>query len=439
MSWSINRLLLPFCSALFLLACEKPTEIGPPNQPQLGVFFTDEQTIQTSTVLLDSVISADSAGRANNTLLAGYYADPVFGNIKAQSFFTIGQLQVFNPGDNPVCDSLLLILPYNYYYGDTTKLQNLQVYRLSDTLNYYRKYYYTDAVAYDNALLGSKSFFPTPRTNDTLSIKLNEEMNATLGHEILNLPTLSNDATAFRKYFKGLTLKSDESGNSILGFGGGTLLRMYFHNTDSDSLSNDFFLFYPFFNQVTANRSTSQALQQLNNQNRIVRSDPTTNEAYLQSLLGVATKIEFPDLKKLKDLGRIGINQAQLVIKTKANSSNNNLGAPFNVVLTETNSTNRISTNANGPIYVQTEGSGVFGAQSPQVAPLSQGKYIFTMTSYLQAMLAGIDAPATGGITGKKPNDGLLLLPIGAQTIQGAIINGNNNIKLRVYYTHLNQ
>jgi hypothetical protein len=288
-------------------------------------------------------------------------------------------------------------------------------------------------------LIGSKSFFPTPRTNDTLSIKLNEELNATLGNEILNLPTLSNDATAFRKYFKGLTLKSDESGNSILGFGGGTLLRMYYHNNDSDSLSYNFFLFYPFFNQVTADRSTSQALQQLNNQNRIVRSDPTTNEAYLQSLLGVATKIEFPDLKKLKALGRIGINKAELVIETKANSSNNNLAAPFNVLLAETNSTNRISTNVNGPIYVQTEGSSVFGTQSPQFVAFSQGKYIFTITSYLQAMLAGIDAPATGGITGKKPNEGLILLPIGAQTIQGAIINGNNNIKLRVYYTHLKE
>jgi hypothetical protein len=112
MSWSINRSwlikgLFAFCSALFLLACEKPNEIGPPGQPQLGVFFTDDLTIQTSTVLVDSVIAADSVSRANNTLLAGHYADPIFGTITAQSFFTIGQLQVFNPGDTPVCESMV--------------------------------------------------------------------------------------------------------------------------------------------------------------------------------------------------------------------------------------------------------------------------------------------------------------------------------------------
>jgi hypothetical protein len=480
MSLSIRQSLLAFCSLLFLSACEDPTEIGV-NQPQsnqIGVFFTDTFTLKTSTILLDKVVAA-APNNYPSTLLAGRYNDPLFGNITAQSYTTVYQGTKFNPGEAFVSDSLVLYLFYDYSYGDVNQPQSLSVHYLNDSLDYNKTYYHTDEVAYGQAL-GNATFLPKFRlSNDTskedtlrsLKIKFEETVGKELGNLILNLPTLSNDISKFNKTFKGLALIPEPSNTGILGFNTydyylttnrpASFLRLYYHNNTEagKQLKQDFFLgnfFVPptntvtrsiftgsSFNQVKADRSgTALAGLSLNNP---IPSSQSENVAYIQSALGIATKIEFPFIRSFREKGRVGINKAELIIQATPASSSKNLSLPSEVVLAESNGENQIAQNSAGvSLYVQQEGVGVNQTAAPASAFLSSGNYNFTFTSYLQAMLSGIDLTDGEIVSGKKTNRGLILMSSPFYNsaslkpgIQGGLIKGNSQIKLRVHYTYL--
>jgi hypothetical protein len=483
MNLSTKHLLLAFLSVILLGACETPSElgVGQPQSNQVGVFFTDTFTLKTSTVLLDSVVSATQ----NNypvTLLAGQYSDPVYGKVMAKSFSTVHQLSKFNPGEGFACDSMVLHLFYDYTYGNTDQMQTISVYQLSDSLNYNKTYYYTDEVAYNNEVLGTASFKPALRkTGDTskedtlrsIKIKFNQALAVPLGNRILNIPTLSNENWKFNRYFNGLALIPGLNNSCILGFSSfnrfyndplypSSFIRLYYHNnTDpTKTLRHDFFLgnFYTddpilrqrysgsSFNHVTSNRSSSAILGALNQTNSIPSSQ-TDNFGYVQSALGVATKIEFPFIKSFKEKGRIGINKAELMIAAKPEPNSNNLSLPTEVVLAEANNSNQVARNSNDtPLYVQQEGVPVHtvGAQTEAVTRLFSGQYNFAFTSYLQAMLSGEGSDNFDAGSGRKPNRGLILLPSPffnpsnpAFGIQGGKIEGNSQIKLKVHYTYL--
>ena len=454
MSWSAKWLLTALSSALFLFACEDPDEIGLGIQPQLKFFFTDTLSVRTSTVLLDSVISASrganpaSSNGYPRTLLVGNYRDPVFGNISAKSFFTVGQFQAFNPGENYEADSLVLLLTYNYYYGDTTQAQTLTVHRLTDTLDLDRTYYTFEEAEYDNRVLGGKRFLPSPRKRDTLRIAFDPSVAKQLGKDILDLPTLSSEPFAFEKFFRGLALVNNRSGNAVLGFSLGSTLRLYYHNRTAPGRG----LFHNFgvtaapllFNQVKSDRKGS--LLGTLTQNTPLASEQTNGQAFIQSALGVATKIEFPTLEQFSRVGRTGVNRAELVIETLPNSGSQNLAPPSQLYLTESTPTNRIATNARGPVYVLAEGMGAFSSQS--FLSYTSGAYTFNFTSYFQAMLAGTGSTDFSLGSGKKPNNGLLLtsatnsasgvtFSVDNGTITGVALTGNRSVKLRLYYTAL--
>lgn len=477
MNLSTKHVLLAFFSALLLGACETPSElgVGQPQSNQVGVFFTDTFTVKTSTVLLENVISATQNVYPTN-LLAGQYDDPVFGKVTAKSFTTVHQLSAFNPGADFDCDSMALFLFYNYVYGDSVPMQTVRVYQLSDSLNYNKTYYHTDEVAYNNQPLGTITFKPRfRRAGDTsredtlrsLKVKFETTLARQLGNEILKLGTLSNDFYRFNKYFTGLALIPGQSNTCVLGFtttnnfsAPTSYIRLYYHNNtiSGKTLSHDFFLgnFYTpdpslraaytgsCFNHVKSDRSTSAILFTLSLTSPIAASQ-TNQVTYIQSALGVATKIEFPFIKPFKERGRIGINRAELVIPASVETSSKNLNLPSEVVLAEAGSDNQVARNSNlTPLYVQQDGIGVHTIGAPAVAPLASGRYNFIFTSYLQAMLSGEGSDNFDAGSGRKPNRGLILTPSPffnpsnpSYGIQGGKIEGSSQIKLKVHYTYL--
>jgi hypothetical protein len=75
--------ILSFC--LFLTACEDPQEIGSEVFVQdIGVLYTDTLTVDASTILLDSIVTSNTAN-----LLVGRYTDPTLGLVEASSYFHI--------------------------------------------------------------------------------------------------------------------------------------------------------------------------------------------------------------------------------------------------------------------------------------------------------------------------------------------------------------
>ena len=102
------------------------------------VYFIDTLSVVSSTVVVDS-LDTSSSGR----ILIGSYEDEYFGQISSQSYMQFGlqlsdetgAVESWSVEDDAVFDRVELVLYYdNYYYGDTTLNQSIEVFQLSDPI-----------------------------------------------------------------------------------------------------------------------------------------------------------------------------------------------------------------------------------------------------------------------------------------------------------------
>ena len=140
-----------------LIACQKPGNIGEDliavQDSKVNVSFTDTLTIDAHSQRVDSV----GTSRLLQNLLGSHY-DPVFGTTTA-SFYTqlrLSQNDV-NFGSNPVCDSIILTLDYNAFYGDSNQTQTIKVYQLDEDIFYDSTYYSNDSIMSMPTPIGSYS------------------------------------------------------------------------------------------------------------------------------------------------------------------------------------------------------------------------------------------------------------------------------------------
>jgi hypothetical protein len=327
-----GRKLLHFICLLplvLLLSCEKdPDLVGmdiTPEQDQLFVNITDTFTINAYSVTEDSLITASTS----LNLVGGAY-DPVFGKVTA-GFATQLFLSSVNPsfGTHPVMDSLVLILAYNGYYGDTNTLQTLHVYELDETIYLDSTYYSTRPALHKGVDYAHHTFYPRPTDSlvigeDTVPpiLRLNlGKIRPDLAEKILNTPTenlVSN--SKFIEYFKGIYVSADpvNYGGSILYFNlqsGNTRFRMYYHNSDEDSLYYDFTVStysarynnFNHYNYAFANQAFRHQV--------IYKDTALGNELlYIQGLSGCKVKMKFPFLKQWAATHKVAINEAQLIL-----------------------------------------------------------------------------------------------------------------------------
>ncbi|MHC1706322.1 MAG: DUF4270 domain-containing protein [Bacteroidales bacterium] len=320
-------ILLPLA---ILFSCEKdPDLVGmdvTPDQDQLFVEVTDTFTIEAYSVMEDSL----TTGFTSLNLVGAAY-DPVFGKLSS-GFATQFMLSTVNPsfGDNPVMDSLVLILAYNGYYGDTNTKQTIHVYELDEDLYKDSTYYSNHEVRHKGVDYAHHVFFPRPTDSitidDTITIppilRLDlGKIRPDLANKILFTPADNLASSAkFTEYFKGLYISADpvSYGGSILYFNllsSGTLFRIYYHNDDEDSLHYDLvvnenaarFNRFDHYNYDFA----SQALRR-----QVVYKDTSLGNQvlYVQSMSGVKVKMKFPHLKKWAQQHKMAINEAQLIL-----------------------------------------------------------------------------------------------------------------------------
>ncbi|MBC8109909.1 MAG: DUF4270 family protein [Verrucomicrobia bacterium] len=464
-----------FFTFIFYACQQDPKEIGlgfaDPNSGQ--VVFSDTFSLKTSTLYIDSAVSAN-VGR----LLVGQYEDPKFGKITAHAFVE-PSLFSFTFGNFPVYDSVALILDYDYSYGDSTHIQHLSVYKLSekiDTLSYKTS---DRKLAYEASPLGSVAFrankfrpagtrgtsitFPsisvsqspvpvfTQGSNDTLRISLNNDFGRDLFNQSRAGVFTSDDL--LRQYLKGFALIPDVTDNAaICGFsalnsGGFSSLRLYYHASGSTTpLAYDFRISFKHFSTLQANRS-STALSNLQAYQPLP-SALTNEETYLQAGTAIVTKLEFTNLEFLKSQKNISINSAELLLTPIVNNTTFTPPPP-DLVLYEATANNRFrlvqntvsGIQINSFVTVQGEGTGqVINIQSPQIAGYDalNNRYRFFITSYFQA-----------AIISKNPNNSLLIAPayqqsiapLGASTdrlILGSPKHPTAPVRFKVYYTKLN-
>ncbi|MFD2570116.1 DUF4270 family protein [Spirosoma soli] len=463
-SWS-TRLFLLAGAVAGVIACEEPKEIGLPPTTPVDVSYTDTITVTRETIRFDSVRSNDQGN-----LMVGRYVDPVFGKVQARAFFELSQYStagdfVVNdsattnptPANRIIYDSTRLFLDYdrfNSFYGDTTQAQELQLYRLTDSLITKANYDISSSVPAESQPLIRQVIRPRPTTTDSLSFRL--ALPDAIGRELMTLANtdagkLANPALFKAKIQRGFLLTSTSNDRAaVLSFSRLSAVYVYFHvEGEKTTKIQAFLLNGKRFNQITADRNGTPLASLQRGQT--LSSTAANGRTFVQPATGVTTKLTFPTLVNLVRSGRVAINRADLVI-TPANSNGATVYFPPYLALAEADEQNRLRRLPIGgfPFMVPSIGpetrlaSSFFGAQL--VARASRtNEYTFDMSGYLQSI-----------VTNLSPNTGLALMTpssslfsVSQSTGQGVDnsqlyltdrvwrmeLNGNTSVKLIVFYT----
>lgn len=406
----------------------------------ISIYHTD-----TTEIICHSYLDSVATDNATSALLGAMH-DPVFGNTEA-GFYTQFRPSVAGQsfGNNPVVDSLVLQLCLVGYYGDTTVMQTVHAYELTDSLVFEDSYYSHSTVAtgsIDHA--NGYQFCPRPKTkvhiigSDTVTqpiirIPLSQE----LGNQLVNLDTTAySRPDRFKQHFKGLYVTCAPVGldgaiSSInLTNNTYTLLQLYYHNaaTPDKPMRYNFYVtssdaYFNHFDHDYTQGSPEFVSQLMEGQEALGQST-----LYLQTMGGVRAKVLFPNLTHWTDTlegCRLVVNEAKLILPAKAALMDSIYKAPKNFLLVGFSSD---TTTYLLPDYI--EGSAFFDGTYHS----SQQAVSFRITEYLQSM-----------IDGKRDNLGLSLGINGAAynatryIINGPEASDGEKMRLEVTYSIVNE
>lgn len=265
---------------------------------------------------IERVDSFQTSG--SNQLIVGYNKDTAFGTISSASYFRLNMPSVATGTIGTITqgyDSLFLILKPNHaHYGDTTALININVQRVSEDITKPLQstsesviFYNKDKFATEAGYLGSVTQTLRPNTSDTIRIKLDDA----LGQQLFNFyKTNAQEITTndyFQAWFKGIRLSTDSATTNVLyGFGATTaVMRFYYHDDNGQKVAKsiDFTVASsPYqFNSIYGNTATSTYLKNLT-PGTTLTSDQLNHNFYINSFMGIRTKITFPSVKNIEKL-----------------------------------------------------------------------------------------------------------------------------------------
>jgi len=385
LSISIVFLLLVFLAT----SCKKtPSQLGANLLPDsaLNVYYTDTASLITYSMPIDTTRTDELV----NSYI-GSITDPVFGETQSDLYTKIIQSTVGHRfGTNPKLDSLVLQLTYAGIYGDSTTTLKLHVYELSEDIVYDSVYYSNHVVKTSQTDLADLSFHPQPHHNiiingdtikNVLRIRLSD-LSDELGNRLLNADTTVLDSNElFMDYFKGLYLTTDivNNGGALASFtttAASTLMTVYYSNDENDSLHYAYTISSAMARVNHYQHDFSKGSQTFINQ--VVNHDTTLGRErfYVQGLAGVKTIIRFPDIRKFARLGKIGVNEAKLVLP--GIDTTNYLGAPDKLSLI------RIASDSTYTVLDDdSQGADYFGGTYNSAS----NSYEFRITHYIQSLI----------------------------------------------------
>jgi len=325
----------------FLLGCEDDSEVyeigNEWTSPYLSSFMIDTLTVKTYTIQLDSTVTS-----GQSKLLVGKHSDPLFGKIEARTFFQVNPNELVIDGE-AIYDSAALLLRYdNYYYGDTLQPYKLNLHKLDNRIrmNSETGYLYnTSQINFNESVVGNATIYPKPNTeNAYVRIKVENSLSEDLFNYLQQQDL--EDQESFVTHFKGFSLDSPEEANSIIRFSmeesdsiitnSGELItnpvfRIYYHYQSEDGNVADA-QYFDFslntlyqFNQISTD-FTGTPLQGLSPDNPLP-SEQTGNMSFIQSGLGIFTRIEIPYVKSLYGIsGNLKLMSAQMFLRPVNNS-----------------------------------------------------------------------------------------------------------------------
>ncbi len=417
------------CTALTLLilSCSGKDEFT------LGNDFTEAGTklaivdtfkVRMSTVLVDSMTTSGTG-----ISLVGTYTDSYFGAVSSVGYFTAG-FKSFNLDDTFIFDSAVVALVYSgYCYGDTNSLMSVNVYQLDEELvlddnNYlYNKSHFD----YSEKIIGSKSFYPQPHSTDTLFIPVK-----TFGEHLFSLYKYQDadvsSSELFLKYIKGFAIQA-EYGAAIIGFKADAnepLLKFYYHfNTEFTNESN---IIIPFgdvslqFNEILTD-FTGSGLAAIDSTGKATPSSETGDLAFMQGLVGLFPKIEFPSLQDITFEKRWRILKAELLLPP-LKESYNMFPLPENLCLYQTDKHNNV-----GNVLSGYDGSTIYSTLEKDDLYNQNTLYTIDITPFVNDGLAD-------GYFNSEDALFLGLLPADLNKTLGRLMVEckNNAVRLKLYY-----
>ncbi|NOS56263.1 MAG: DUF4270 family protein [Cyclobacteriaceae bacterium] len=372
--------------------------------------FVDTFSVVTSTILVDSLPTTGT-----NQLMLGRYQDAYLGKVSASTYFQVGYSGSFAPDRNSSYDSIGLVLPYSkYFYGDTTQTQTIQIHQMTSIPRLRSPLpYRTDAnvsffvAATQSAIYNTSqaNFNPVPITTVNVKFSPNRDslylkLPAAFGKNWFDLAQadalagttnsyFNNSTTFINDFFNGLHLTTDASANgSVVGFRANRVkIRLYYKRLFGDLLQQTFFDF-PIrnasaqFNSIQSDRSATP-LAALTGRSSI-SSSLTGNTTFVQSGIGLATKVEFPTLKSFFSNRNFILIDAALEVVPVQNSYTTILRVPNTLALYVTDQSNVVLNRA--PAI---DRSGFLSANIVYDFEYGIGtKYTFPLVNYLGGELA---------------------------------------------------
>ncbi|MCU0353412.1 MAG: DUF4270 domain-containing protein [Cytophagales bacterium] len=455
--------------AILLSACElDPSDnVGGSLNPldgNVGVLFTDTLTVQSSTVLVDSVVTTNSS-----TLWVGRYADPAQGKAETRSFFQVFPEGRFDLGPSIQVDSTRFFLYYDSV-GTGAVTQQLRLHRLTDEISPSRDYRSSEQIGFETNPVGEFLFSrPANRRGriDTLFFRI----DVSVGRELINAYTNTLTRNDFVKAFRGFALATGTQSSGLSEFrtlsipnsngqsfavagvrvhyrnGSDTTKRTIRFVIDNQLLSSNL---TSKFNQLAHDRSGTP-LAPLRRAYDELPASATNEQVYIQSGVGLATKLVIPHFNRIYRNRNVVINDAKLIIDPLVGNAFSDAQArPFNLTLYEVGTNGRIPTGtiqglpADWLAYIPL--SQALGAPASERGVLrSDGKYVFNITDYLQRLVVNEQQPANQ----RRPDRGLFVAvpsgsPFGANEnrLEGLVFGSQRHpskpLKLLVYYTFVN-
>ena len=452
--------LLTLLISLFILSsCQNTDSIGLDVDPSTAVTgtFTDTITLVSFTAKDDTMVT--------NTLSKyplGHFIDPIFGKTTAN----IAMSLTMDPpglsfGTSPVLDSAVLVLYYaKEFYGDSTSNFQVDVHQLNNPLSTSVQYYNTQPQSYASTVIGSKRL----RFSIKDSVRINEIVTGKPDKTVskppqMRIPINSNFVTTNFLNASTTTLSSNDLLNkSVKGFyltinkaqstGPGGIA--FFNLTDSSKLE----IYYKSQNGATTD-TVLHKFPIVNNTLPVIadfkhdytgtarpanlNSTSQQNITYVQGLAGLRTKIRFPHIEKLKNLGNITINKAELIVSVIGRSDGFKPASRLIMYRTDIASQRQFI-----PDFSTEAAFSLTDVDFGGFYDSSKNQYKFQITSYIQDILKGKLKQYDTFIAPVNADYNRSIGPAASGSTAGGSILGSGKsglsyqMKLRIIYSKIN-
>lgn len=399
MKYFAQGLLITLIGLFLFSSCEKSDSIGLEVDPTDSIHgkYIEDFNINTVTVRDDSLYASNMAQYP-----LGSFDDPILGSTEAALALKLSlPSSAFTFGTAPLLDSAVLVFRYGReFYGDSLSTSyRIDVHEINEEYN--SSGYYSNKVwSYENVPAGSKANITHFAWNDSIyvtqivkdgpdtAVKVAPQLRIRLDNFAATKLITADAAiftnnTTFNNYLHGLFLKvTKEQANAT---GGITFLNLaatdvvsrldvFYRNTnDSGTQDTNVAAFNVTLETaaITHNYDGTPVKTQLDNPAQ------TFSTTYVQPMGGLKTKVTFPGLNQLKQLGNIAINKAELVVYTEENTTGILKPAPV-LTLYQTDIAGQRQP-------VPDQSSYLYGSSFDS----AKNRYIFNISNYIHSIISG--------------------------------------------------